>query len=285
MRGGASASGIDGRVNALLSAADGWASASFEEKLAQERVKQAQEARNRLADEVAKYDRMESQQATVIAQLRSEIAALDAQLAANPPNRQALEDERTGKVADLTLAQDLALMRPAREKALESLEQAQDDLGAAGAARDTARRNFDQAQNAYQAAYAALEQAAARYPLYQSNGDVWEYGCTALCLPGDRFVNLEPALRAVLGDSVATAPDADSLYLRPDRLRKELEALRNELLEAEKRINDARSYEQQAQTMLNELVPCNVTGSAVTPMTPDQSEAILVEVDRKGGAR
>ena len=39
------------------------------------------------------------------------------------------------------------------------------------------------------------------------------------------------------------------------------------------------------QEMVNNPAACNVTGSAVIPMTPEQAEAILIDVDRKGGTR
>jgi hypothetical protein len=83
----------------------------------------------------------------------------------------------------------------------------------------------------------------------------------------------------------ATEPDFNAAYLKPVKLQKELDALKDRLIAAQKRETNAQNQLNQVQLMISNPAACNATGSAVIPMTPDQAEAILIDVDRKGGTR
>ena len=96
---------------------------------------------------------------------------------------------------------------------------------------------------------------------------------------------LSSAFVDLFGYSASTSPSIDAKYLKPVKLQKELDALNEKLVAAQKRETKALDQRDQVQQLINNPAPCNVTGSAVIPMTPDQAESILVEVDRKGGTR
>jgi cytochrome c oxidase assembly protein Cox11 len=74
-------------------------------------------------------------------------------------------------------------------------------------------------------------------------------------------------------------------YLKPVKLQKELDALNQKLTAAQQRVTEAQTQVSELESMVNNPSACNVTGSAVIPMTPAQAEAILIGVDRKGGTR
>ena len=73
--------------------------------------------------------------------------------------------------------------------------------------------------------------------------------------------------------------------MKPVKLQKELDALKDRLIAAQTRETNAQNQLNRIQEMVNNPAACNVTGSAVIPMTPAQAEAILIDVDRKGGTR
>lgn len=287
VRGPGVSSAIDSLVERMFIVTGTWGDASYSLDLANSRWNQATNERDLWAAEVAKYDSMLADTAGTIVRLTNEIAALDAQIATNPLNKAALEDTRAGKAAELKLAQDPALLTSARDKAAVSLATAQDVLNTATATRNTASSNFTTAQNNYQSAYANLFNGAARYAIYDSNSNVLGYGCTTACVQGDLDVSgaLNSALVDLFGSSASTRPSIDAKYLRPVKLQKELDALNDKLAAAQKREANARAQRDQIQQMINNPASCTVTGSAVIPMTPDQAESILADVDRKGGTR
>lgn len=215
--------------------------------------------------------------------LISEIAALDAQIATNPPNKADLEAQRARKAREL----DSNLFRAARSDAVSSLASAQATLDTAISDRNTASSNFSQSQTRYQNAFASLTSGAGRYAVYDGNGNVIGYRCTTSC--GQNDVNITSDLNNVLWDLFGypgnTSPNTDAKYLKPMKLQKELDALNVKLSAAQEREAKAKAQVDQMQQMVDNPSACNVTGSAVVPMTPDQAEAILADVDRKGGTR
>ena len=287
VRGGAASSQLDGQVNQLIAAAGGWGTASYNRDATESRVTQATKERDLWAAEVAKYNAMLADTAGTIARLTSEIAALDALIATNPPNKAALMDQRAGKDAELKLAQDTAGLTAVRDKAAASLATAQAALDSATAARDAAVTSFSTAQTSYQTAYANLVNGAARYAVYNGSGQVIGYRCTTACQPGDTSISgaLNSALVDLFGPGASSSPSPDAKYLRPIKVQKELDALNTKLAAAQKRESEAQYQVDQLQQMINNPAACNSTGTAVVPMTPDQAQDILVEVDRKGGTR
>lgn len=214
--------------------------------------------------------------------LINEIAALDAQIATNPPNKADLEKERARKAREL----QANLFRAARADAASSLASAQTTLNTAIADRNAASTSFGQAQTQYQTAYANLT-GAGRYAVYDGSGNVITYRCTSGCAQGE--VNISNDLNALLwnlfGFPGNAAPNVDATYLKPLKLQKELDALVKKQAAAAEREAKAKEQVAQMQAMVDNPAACNTTGSAVIPMTPDQAEAILADVDRKGGTR
>ena len=280
---------IDSGVAALLTAASGWSVASYNNELSAVKVLQATDQVNRLTAEVGKYNAMLADIPGTITRLTSEIAALDAQIAANPPNRTALEEARQAKDAELRLARNTAGLQAVRNRALADQVAAQTSLNDAIAARDAAGPAFANASMTYRNAYASLIAAASRYAIYDSSGAVIAYGCTTGCVAGDTNINmlggLGPRLQDLLGTSASNEPSMEAKYLKPLRIQKEIDALQQRRSAAIERKANADARLLEATEKINNPPPCNVTGSAVVPMTPDQAESILADVDRKGGTR
>lgn len=287
IRGPGVSSQIDGLVDPLLTATGSWGEASYSRDVAQSRVTQATRERDLWSAEVTKYNGMLADLPGTIVRLTNEIAVLDAQIATNPPNKTDLENQRAGKAAELRMAQNPALLTSARDKAVASLATAQGVLDTATATYNAAVLSLSTAQTSYQTAYANLVNGAGRYAIYNAGGSVIGHRCTTGCVSGD--VNILGAFQGALDDLVGSAasstPSVDAKYLKPVKIQKELDALNAKLAAAQTRETNAQNQLNQIQEMVNNPAACNVTGSAVIPMTPDQAEAILIDVDRKGGTR
>lgn len=287
IRGPGASSQIDGLVDPLLTATGNWGEASYSRDVAQSRVTQATRERDLWSAEVAKYNGMLADLPGTITRLNNEIAVLDAQIATNPPNKTDLENQRAGKAAELRMAQNPALLTSARDKAVASLATAQGVLDTATATYNAAVLTLSTAQTTYQTAYANLVNGAGRYAIYNASGSVIGHRCTTGCVSGD--VNILGAFQVALDDLVgggaSSTPSVDAKYLKPVKIQKELDALNAKLAAAQTRETNAQNQLNQIQVMVNNPAACNVTGSAVIPMTPDQAEAILIDVDRKGGTR
>ncbi len=220
--------------------------------------------------------------------LPGEIAALDAQIATNPPNKAALEAERKKK--DRELKSNLFLN--AKGKADSEYAAAQAAFTTANTDRDTASSKLSQSESIYQLAFSNLVNSSlvnppGRYKIYDGNGTPIGYRCTTVCQPGDVDVTnaLNTSLLDLFGFTGATSPSVDSTYLLPVKRQKELDALKARLLAAEQREKNAQTQVDQMQTMVDKPAACTTTGSAVIPMTPKDAQDILVDVDRKGGTR
>ncbi len=287
IRGPGASSQIDGLVDPLLTATGNWGEASYSRDVAQSRVTQATRERDLWSAEVAKYNGMLADLPGTITRLNNEIAVLDAQIATNPPNKTDLENQRAGKAAELRMAQNPALLTSARDKAVASLATAQGVLDTATATYNAAVLTLSTAQTTYQTAYANLVNGAGRYAIYNASGSVIGHRCTTGCVSGD--VNslgaFQVALDDLVGGGASSTPSVDAKYLKPVKIQKELDALNAKLAAAQTRETNAQNQLNQIQVMVNNPAACNVTGSAVIPMTPDQAEAILIDVDRKGGTR
>lgn len=287
IRGPGASSQIDGLVDPLLTATGSWGEASYSRDVAQSRMTQATRERDLWSAEVTKYNGMLADLPGTIVRLTNEIAVLDAQIATNPPNKTDLENQRAGKAAELRMAQNPALLTSARDKAVASLATAQGVLDTATATYNAAVLSLSTAQTSYQTAYANLVNGAGRYAIYNAGGSVIGHRCTTGCVSGD--VNILGAFQGALDDLVGSAasstPSVDAKYLKPVKIQKELDALNAKLAAAQTRETNAQNQLNQIQEMVNNPAACNITGSAVIPMTPEQAEAILIDVDRKGGTR
>jgi len=288
VRHGNYSSQIDQRVADLLQAATTWGSASYTKDKTDSQEQQAQNKVDRLQAEVNKYNNMLSDPQGAADTLTSEIAVLDAQIAAatDPAVKKNLQDQRDGKKAELDLIGNIAGLTAVRDKAVTELSAAQTELSSAIAAHSAANTAFNTAQTAYQQAYSNLV-GAGRYHFYHSDGSSAGIGCTSGCESGD--INVLGALNIALGDlfggAPGSAPSVDAKYLKPFKIQKELDALALRKTAAEDRVTNANARLAEVQQRINNPAACNVPGSSVVPMTPTQAENILIEVDRKGGTR
>lgn len=296
IHGPGTSSDIDAYVESLLAAVQGWSQASHNHEVAIVKVTQAQAQVDRLKGEVNKYNAMLADIPGTITRLKQEIAALDAQIATNPPNKKDLEDIRMGKDAELQLAQGDAKpgesppgLVAVRDLSQEDLVVAQRVLSDAIGVRDAAAPAFDSAKNQYQAAYAALVGGAKRYSIYNNVGVVIAHGCTTNCLPGDKPIHHAGAMTAILselfGASASVEPSVDAKFLKPIKIQIALDALLDARDDALKRVKDAQERREEIQDQIANPAPCNVVGDPVVPMAADQAQSILEDVDRKGGIR
>lgn len=239
------------------------------------------ELKGRRSGKLAEITTLESIPASLT--LPGEIAALDALIATDPPNKAELVAERRKK--DRELRSNLFLN--ARAKAKTELATAQAAWETATTVQGTAASNFSQSQTAYQSSYSSLVNSAGRYAIYDGNGAFAGYRCTTACQPGDTNVTgaLNSALWDLFGFPGNVSPSTDAKYLKPVKLQKELDALKDKLAAAKEREDQAKAQVDQMQKMVDNPAACNVTGSAVIPMTPAQAQIILENVDRKGGTR
>ncbi len=285
---------IGTNITALGVAADDWALKSFNLEAAQSRVDQATRERDMWAAEVTKYNAMLADSAGTITRLTNEIAALDVQINAipAPPNKTDLENQRAGKNAELQLARDTTGLTAVRNKAVVSRDAAQGLLTTSIAARNTAQSAFNTAQATYSASITTLLTSVGRFAVVDAGSPAppARFVCTTACQLGD--TNVSAAFNAAMVDLfgplvfvAGSAPNTDYKYLKPTKIQRLIDAYEVALTNARTAETEAKKQQTQIQNMVNNPGACNITGKGVTPMTPAQADAILVEVDRKGGTR
>lgn len=280
---------IDQRIVNLLNAADAWAPASYNRDSGNAAVQRATNEVTRLTAEVNKYQAMIDDPTTARNNLNAQIAALDLQIAAatDPNVKKSLEGQRSGKQAELQLLDNPSGLQQVHDKAATDLAAAQTTLNNATAQRDAANTAYNTAQTNYQTALSDLRNAG-NYAIHDANHNVIGTGCTASC--GSGVVDVSNGLYWALADLFgyplsASVPNVDAKYLKPYKIQKELDALAQRKTVAVDRVTTANTRLAEVQQRINNPAACNVTGSAVVPMTPDQAQNILIEVDRKGGTR
>lgn len=289
---------LDGYMDALFLATEEWGNASYAYELAQFNVDQATAVVNRWNAEVAKHNNTLANAAAAIAQLNADIAALDVQIAAIDPTSvdplvvkalKELKEDRSGKVAEIALAQNNTNLTAVRDKAVIEQGKAQTALNTAIGIRNTASATFNTEKTEYAAAYTALVNGAARYDLLNASNAVVGSRCTTGCLVGDPAGNnistsFNSAMSDLFGFPANVSPSMDAKMLKPLKIQKEIDALGRKRAAAVQRLSDANNMVATLPTGTGNA-PCNITGPSVEPMTPDQAAAILEQVDRKGGTR
>lgn len=289
---------LDGYINALFAATEEWGNASYAYELAQSNMDQATLLANHWNAEVTKYNNALTNNAATIAQLNIDISALDAQIAALDPTSvdpvvvkalKDLRDKRSGKAAELALAQNTTNLTAVRDKALAEQLKAQTALTTATGIRNTANTTFNTEKTDYAAAYATLVNGAARYNLLDASNAVVGSRCTTGCLVGDPAGNnistaFNNAMTDLFGAGATVSPSTDAKMLKPVKLQKELDVLNRKRDAVLQRLADANNMVAKLPTGTGNA-PCNITGPSVEPMTPEQAAAILEQVDRKGGTR
>ncbi|MDP3226544.1 MAG: hypothetical protein Q8N13_01030 [Acidovorax sp.] len=283
-------SSIDTLVAPLLSAADTWETRSFAVTAATRRRDNYQNAVNNWTAQIATYANMIANRTALLAQLDTEIAALDLQIAAtaDPAAKAALQTQRMEKTSQRMLLSDPVELQKQYDDAVAARTTAQNNLTAAQSDLTAAQSSLGFAQSSYQTAYNNLRNAG-RYTI-SIDGVAVVTGCTStasgVCQTGD-FDNTS-AILAALNDLLGTsssAPNPDAKYLLPIKIRRIITALEGQLAQAEIRLTDAGNLLTRLQTLAANPPPCNITGRGVTPMPPNRSMQILIQVDEKGGTR
>lgn len=284
-----SSSSIDDRLLPLLAAADSWGTSSFAVDGATRRRDNYQDAVNNWNAQIATYANMIANRTAMLALLDTEIAALDLQIAAatTPATREPLQKLRLETSSQRMLLSDPVELQKQYDDAVTARNTAQANLTAAQNDLTTAQANLSAAQTAYQTAYNNLRNAG-RYNIVI--GLVTVIGCSStvsgVCQPGD--VNNTDAIRDAIHDLMGTSstrPNPDSKYLLPIKIQRTITALEGQLGQANTRVTEAQNLLTRLQNLAASPPPCNITGRGVTPMPPDMSMDILIQVDQKGGIR
>lgn len=290
VRAGGISSDIDSLVAPVLNAAVGWEGYSFAVQEATGRRDSYRTAVDEWTKQIAVYAYKIANRTSLIASLTAEIAALDVQIAAttDPTAKAALQRTRLEKTSELTLLNDPVELQKQYDKAVGERATAQSNLDLAEADLRLAQTNLSASQTTFQTAYNSLLNAG-RYRAAFSSPPPSRNACTSTagaCRPGD--INTTAGIYAALVDlfgASSSAPDPDAKYLKPIKLKKELDALQARVSDAEARVTRARTTLKDLQDRVNTPPSCNITGKGVTPMPPATALDILVNVDRKGGTR
>ncbi|GAB3359694.1 hypothetical protein GCM10027395_21400 [Giesbergeria sinuosa] len=282
---------IDNRIQTVFDAASNWQTQSSSVSAASLRVTNYQTAVTSWDNQITSYTNKIANRTTMITQLQGEIATLDAQIAAttNPSTKESLQKQRLEKTSELTLLNDPATLQSEYNKAVVEKTNAQNNLNTAQSDLIAAQSSLGSAQTSYQSAYNSLLNAG-RYSILNASGAVIATGCSTsssgICQAGDTstYSGINAALRDLFGTST-TSPDPDGKYLLPSKIEKEIAALQAQLDKASDRETNAKSQYDTLKAQADNPPPCNITGSGVTPMSPNAAENILKTVDQKGGTR
>lgn len=300
VRHGGLSSSIDHRVNNLLAAAYGWGSDAVAHDNAAATTALHQQAYDAANDLVIRYNNMLNNRAALITSTEADIAALDAQIAAetDPVAKAALQNQRNNKAGELGLLNNVAVLTAERDKALTDRAEALVDLGVAQAAEANALSARNAALSHYQSQYAALSSASYGPYNMQSAPLITTVACTepaatppVTCPAGSvaTRANVMSNSMNVLGlppsQSGASQAHAESKYMRPKRLQREVDALQDKLDAANTRVTDAQTRLSNLQNQLANPPACNISGSGVSPWDPVTADGLLINVDAKGATR
>jgi type II secretory pathway pseudopilin PulG len=284
-----SSSDIDSRVPPLLDAAVTWESRSSAAQAAVKKRDIYQQAVDSWSAQVTNYATMLANRTTLLAQLDADIAALDLQIAAtnDAAVKESLQKQRLEKTSQRVLLSDPVVLQKEHDKAVAELATTQANWTAAQNDLDAAQTALGTAQGSFQTAYDYLRNAG-RYTIY-SGGLPVAMGCTStaagVCQTDDIVTTsqIQGALNILFGASTLS-PDPDAVYLKPIKIQKQITALEGQLVEADKRVVEAKKLLAQLNAQASPP-PCNITGNGVTPMPPGTALNILIQVDQKGGTR
>ena len=292
-------SAIDDRVTYLIDAANNWNTNTVTYENAQGTTTGYRTAYNSANDLVNKYNSMLTNRTALITQLEAEIAALDIQIAAttDPAAKQALQTTRNNKAGELGLLNDVTTLTQERDKAITDRAQALLDWNAAIAAESTALTNRNAALTTYQTRYSELQTASLGPYAIQTATLSTVTACTEPaptppvdCPAGSVVTSGNVAaytqyLMGYFSDNGSLQPNANSAFMRPKQLQRELDALQLQLNAANTRVSDAEARLADLQAQLANPPACNISGSAATPWAPSSAGDLLINVDAKGGTR
>ena len=297
VRYGGSSSDLDGTVNQLINGANTWNQEALDYATAQATRTLYQTEYDSWSDIVVRYNDMLTNRTTLIPQVEAEIAALDILIAAetDPTAKEALQLQRSNKLGELALLNDVTTLTSERDNAIVKRDQAYVNLQAAITAEATALAVLNSARGSYQTAYANL-----------ANGSLGPYNfyyppltfvaCTTQPLPAPACpassYSTSPNVLAAMqdlfgsgGDNGSTQPHADSKYMRPLTIQRQLDGLNAQLTAAREMEVDTKKRYDDLKAQADSPPACNLTGTGVTPWSPTTAADLLINVDVKGGTR
>ncbi|MDZ4360521.1 MAG: hypothetical protein U1B84_29600 [Variovorax sp.] len=297
VRYGGSSSDLDGTVNQLINGANTWNQEALDYATAQATRTLYQTEYDSWSDIVVRYNDMLTNRTTLIPQVEAEIAALDILIAAetDPTAKEALQLQRSNKLGELALLNDVTTLTSERDNAIVKRDQAYVNLQAAITAEATALAVLNSARGSYQTAYANL-----------ANGSLGPYNfyyppltfvaCTTQPLPAPACpassYSTSPNVLAAMqdlfgsgGDNGSTQPHADSKYMRPLTIQRQLDGLNAQLTAAREMEVDTKKRYDDLKAQADNPPACNLTGTGVTPWSPTTAADLLINVDVKGGTR
>lgn len=300
-------SSLDGQITLIQNAATAWADASLKFEVSKSVVTQYTNEIKHWNDEIKKYQDMQADAAGSITRLNAEIAVLDQQIrdqkaliaATSPadPIMEALQKEltrlegvRTGKNAELSLAQNGGAMTAAIASAVKSRDEAQLNLNAAIIDRNAKEIVFNNAQADYQAKirpFVGANLNALTYTLTGPGGTTVS-ACTQFgtCTVHVNTIDISNALARLFGAAYGTAPSTTASYLAADRLQREINALKDRLAKAEAWQAEIIAQADKMKNLVDNPASCTFTRTGgVNPMAPGHAENVLYRVDQKGGTR
>ena len=324
MRDGGTWSERDGVIASFLNAAEAWESANTSYAVALAERDALEDARDNWLVTLNNYDYMLANRATLLAQRIDEIAALDQQIAAlnaqianetDPTVRATLEAQRNAlyqaraeKDADRILlsATSPDSLQQERDEAAARYGAAVAALPAANQALSNAQVARTTAQTSYQTYRDAMFASGIYRHLWTDNSYYWT--CSAANCPATTNINpttmlsdsgtytvydvradVLPVLATLMGGTGDAYgwnhPHENSLFLRPGKLQREIDALELQRVPAQDRVDDAISNLEKVEEEAAKVPACNITGTGVGPMPPSIAEQVLINVDRKGGTR
>lgn len=325
MRDGGIWSERDGAVTSLLNAAAAWETADLAYQTADSAVQLQEDARDNWAATESRYNTMLTDLQAMsdpalnaaITDLQAQIDALRAQAASEPDAdiKEALYLQASQKEADLGLlkryrdsGRDTSEIEEERDNATSKKNEAaaallvaQTALGNATTARSTAQTNYQTARSQMF--------ASGIYRHQMSSGGTYYWTCSAVSCDASTEINpntlldddiahtiynvrndvlsVMATLMGGTGDTYGwNRPADDSLFLRPGKLQREIDALELQREPAEDRVDDAIANRDKVKEEAEKVPTCNITSNGgVGPMPPSVAEQILINVDRKGGTR
>lgn len=298
VRYGGSSSDLDGSVTLLINGSNTWNQEALDYAEAQATRTLFQTEYNSWSDIVVRYNNMLANRTTLIPQVEAEIAALDILIAAETDQtaKESLQLQRSNKQGELALLNDVTTLTSERDNGIVKRDQAYVNLQAAITAEANALAVLNGALASYQTAYANLANGSLGPYTIQTTPLVFITACTPQPLPApacpggsvQTSAAVALAMRDLYGsgaDTGSTQPHADSKYMRPLTIQRELDGLNAQLTAAREMEVDTKKRYDDLKAQADNPPACNLTGTGVTPWSPTTAADLLINVDVKGGTR
>jgi type II secretory pathway pseudopilin PulG len=295
---GGISSTLDGTVDQLIAGSNTWNQEALDYAAAQATRTLYQTEYDSWSDIVVRYNDMLTNRTMLIPQVEAEIAALDILIAAETDQtaKEALQLQRSNKQGELALLNDVTTLTSERDNAIVKRDQAYVNLQAAIAAEANALAVLNGARGSYQTAYANLANGSWGPYLIQRTPPLGSLtACTPQTFPSTcpgASIQTRPFVLAAMqdlfgsgGDTGSTQPHADSKYMRPLTIQRQLDGLNAQLTAAREMEVDTKKRYDDLKAQADNPPACNLTGTGVTPWSPTTAADLLINVDVKGGTR